>query len=154
MKIDTTLWAAPSRIINLLDFKPDKIIIKTEDHANNIKIHHVIYENGGFYLTIDDLDRYFDFSDNSGNLNLSFDSDIKQNKYYQIWKELLNVINGGHGKIRSYKEVKLFHNELPTGYVFKINSITIVIQSLIEKYNTFYPEISLNHCSYEIKQYL
>ena len=62
-----------------------------------------------------------------------------------------NVIIGSHGKIRSYKEIKLFDNELPTGYVFKINSTAIVIKSLIEKNNTFYPEISLNHCSYEIK---
>ena len=89
LKIDNTLWAALSKIINLLDFKPDKISIKTENHANNIRIYHVIYENGGFYLTIDDLDGYFDFSHSSGNLSLLFDRDIKQNKYYQIWKEML-----------------------------------------------------------------
>ena len=29
--------------------------------------------------------------------------------------------------------------------VFKINSITIVIESLIEKNNIFYPENALNH---------
>ena len=29
--------------------------------------------------------------------------------------------------------------------------MTIVIKSLIEKDNKLYPEISLNHCSYEIK---
>ena len=34
--------------------------------------------------------------------------------------------------------------------MFKINSITIVIESLIEKDNIFYPEIASNHCSYEI----
>ena len=136
MKIDNTLWATPSKIINLLDFKPGKISIKTENNP-----HHVRYENGGFCLTIDDLDGYFDFSHNSGKLNLLFDSDIKQNKYYQIWKETLNVINGGHGKIRLYKEINLFDNELPEGYVFKISSIIIVIQSLIEKNNTFYPDI-------------
>ena len=61
------------------------------------------------------------------------------------------TINGGHGKIRSCKEIRLFNNELPIGYVFKINSITIAIESLIEKNNIFYPEIALNHCSYEIK---
>ena len=79
------------------------------------------------------------------------DHDNKQNKYYQVWKEILNTINGGHGKIRSCKEIRLFNNELPIGYVFKINSITIVIESLIEKCNVFYPEITLSHCSYEIK---
>ena len=32
-----------------------------------------------------------------------------------------------------------------------MNSITIVIESLIEKNDIFYPEIALNHCSCEIK---
>ena len=139
LKIDNTLWAAPSKIINLLDFKPDKISIKTENYTtnNNIKIHHVRYENGGFYLTIDDLDGYFDFSHNLGHLNLLFDDDNKQNKYCQVWKEILKAINGGYGKIVSRKEIRLFNNELPIGYVIKINSITIDIKSLIEKNNIF-----------------
>ena len=115
LKIDNTLWATPSKIINLLDFKADKISIKTENHANNIKIHHVINENGGFYLTIDDLGGYFDFSHNLGHLKLLFDDDNKQNKHYQVWKEILKTINGGHGKIRSCKEIMLFGNELLIG---------------------------------------
>ena len=36
------------------------------------------------------------------------------------------------------------------GHVFKIHSVAIAIKSLIEKDNKFYPQISLNHCSYEI----
>ena len=79
------------------------------------------------------------------------DDDNKQNKYYQVWKEILKTVNGGHGKIRSCKEIRLFNNELPIGYVLKINSITIVIESLIKKNDIFYPEIALNYCSYEIK---
>ena len=154
LKIDNTLWATPSKIINLHDFKPDKINIKTENNPNNIKVHHVRYENADFYLAIDDLEGYFDFSHNSEKLNLLFDDDNKQNKNYQVWEEILKTINRGHGKIISWEEIRLFDNELPTGYVFKINSITIIIQTLTEKNNTFFPEISLNHCSYEIKQYL
>ena len=57
---------------------------------------------------------------------------------------------GGYGKIIKCKEIRLFGNEFPIGDVFKINSTTIVIESLIEKNNIFYPEIALNHCSYEI----
>ena len=75
----------------------------------------------------------------------------QKNKYYQVWKEILKIINGGHGELKSSKEIWLFYNDLPIGDVFKIHSITIVIRSLIEKDNKFYPEISLNHCSYEIK---
>ena len=70
LKIDSTLWATPSKLVNLLDFNPDKISIKTENHANDIKVHYVRYESGGFYLVIDYLDGYFDFSHNLGHLSL------------------------------------------------------------------------------------
>ena len=49
LKIDSTLWATPARLINLLDFKPEKLSIKTESNANNdMKVHNVRYENGWF----------------------------------------------------------------------------------------------------------
>ena len=49
LKIDSTLWATPAKIINLLDFKPEKLSIETEINTNNdIKVHQVRYENGGF----------------------------------------------------------------------------------------------------------
>ena len=152
LKIDSTLWATPSKLVNLLDFKPDKISIKRESNTkNDIKVHKLRYENGGFYLIIDNLEGYFDFSNKVGCLNMLFVNDDQQNKYYQVWKEILKIINGGHGELRSSKEIRLFAiDDLPIGYVFKIHSITIAIRSLIEKDNKFYPEISLNHCSYEI----
>ena len=151
MKIDSTLWATSSKLVNLLDFKPDKISIKTESNTkNDIKVHEVRYENGGFYLIIDNLKGYFDFSNNVGCLNVLFVNNDQQNKYYQMWKEILKIINGGHGELKSSKEIRLFYDDLPIVHVFKIHSMTIIIKSLIEKDNKFYPEISLNHCSYEI----
>ena len=30
LKIDSTLWVTPSKIINLLDFKPEKLSIETK----------------------------------------------------------------------------------------------------------------------------
>ena len=35
--------------------------------------------------------------------------------------------------------------------MFKIHSMTIVVRSVVERDNKFYPQISLNHCPYEIK---
>ena len=35
LKIDSTLWATPSKIINLLDFKPEKLSIETKNNSNN-----------------------------------------------------------------------------------------------------------------------
>ena len=95
LKIDSTLWATPSKLVNLLDFKPDKISIKTEINTkNDIKVHKVRYENGGFYLIIDNLEGYFDFSNNVGSLNMLLVDNDQQNKYYRVWKETLKIING------------------------------------------------------------
>ena len=151
LKIDSTLWATPSIIINLLDFKPEKLSIETKNNSNNnIKVHHVRYENGGFYLTIDNIRGYFNFSNNLGTLNMIFANDDQQNKYYPVWKENLKIINGGHGELKLHEKIRLYDNDLPIEHVFKIPSITIVIKSLVEK-NKFYLELSLNHCLYGTK---
>ena len=56
LRIDSTLWATSARLVNLLDFKPEKLSIETESNTNNdMKVHNVRYENGGFYLRIDNL---------------------------------------------------------------------------------------------------
>ena len=150
--IDSILWATPSKLVNLLDFKPDKISVKTESNTkNDIEVHHIRYEDGDFYLVIDNLEGYFDFNHNVGYLNMLLVNNDQQNKYYQAWKEILKIISGGHDELKSSNEIRLFAiDDLPIGYVFKVHSMTIVIRSLIEKDNKFYPEISLNHCSYEI----
>ena len=81
LRIDSTLWATPARLINLLDFKPEKLSIETESNANNdMKVHNVRYENGGFYLTVDSLRGYFNFSNNLGTLTMLFDDINQQNK--------------------------------------------------------------------------
>ena len=151
LEIDSTLWTTPSKIINLLDFKPEILRTETKNNSNNnIKVHHVRYENGGFYLTINNIRGYFNFSDNLGTLNMIFANDDQQDKYHQVWKEILKIINGGNDQLKLQEKIRLFDNDLPVKLVFKITSITIVITSLIEKNNKFYLELSLNHCLYEI----
>ena len=96
IKINSTLWAAPSKLVNLLDFKPEKLRIETKRNSkNNIKVHHIRYENGGFCLTTDNIRGYFNFSNNFGILTMIFTNDDQQNKYHQVWKEILKIINGG-----------------------------------------------------------
>ena len=100
LKIDSTLWATPTKIINLLDFKPEKLSVETKSNTNNdIKVHQVRYENGGFYLTIDDIRGYFNFSNNLGILTMIFNNDNQKNKYHQIWKEILKIINKENGEL-------------------------------------------------------
>ena len=151
LRIDSTLWATPARLVNLLDFKPEKLNIETKSNANNdMKVHNVRYGNGGFYLTIDNLRSYFNFSNNLGILTMLFDYINQQNKYHQVWKHIFKVINGGHGELKLHEKIRLYCNDLPIKQVFKIHSITVVIKSLIEKNNKFYLELSINHCLYKL----
>ena len=116
LKIDSTLWTTPSKIINLLDFKPEKLSMETKSHSNNnIKI-----QNGGFYLTIDNIRGYFNFSNNLGTLNMIVANDDQQNKYHQVWKETLKIISRGNGELKLHEKVRLFDNDLPVKRVFKI----------------------------------
>ena len=129
LKIDITLWATPSKLVNLLDFKPDKISVKRESNTkNDMKVHQIKYENGGFYLIIDNLKGYFNFNNSVGSLNMLFVNNDQKNKYYRAWKEILKNINGSHGELKLSKEIRLFAiDDLPIGDAFNIRSITIVI---------------------------
>ena len=158
LKIDSTLWATPAKIINLLDFKSEKLSIETENNDTiDIKVHQVRYENGGFYLTIDNMKRYFSFSDNNVVLNMISSNDDQKNKYHQVWKEIFKIarstVNDENGKLKIHEKIKLFDSDMITEKIIKIPSITIAsitiaIKSLIEKDNKFYLELSINRCLY------
>ena len=121
LRIDSTSWTTPARLVNLLDFEPEKISIETENNVNNnMKVHNIRYKNGGFYLTINNLRDYFNFNNNLGTLNMLFDDINKQNKYYQVWKNIFKIINGGHGELKIHEKIRLYDNDLPIKQVFKI----------------------------------
>ena len=102
LKIDSTLWATPAKTINLLDFKPEKLSIDTEINSNNntpdpsskdlIEIHQVRYENGGFYLTIDNIKGYFNLDDNVGGILEMILTDDKKNKYIKCGKKFKKLL--------------------------------------------------------------
>ena len=50
------------------------------------------YENGGFYLTINNLRGYFNFNNNHCILTMLFGDINKQNKYYQVGKIFLGSL--------------------------------------------------------------
>ena len=151
LKTDSTLWATPAKLVNLLDFKPEKLSIKTENNENiDIKVHQVRYENGGFCLTIDNIKGYFSFSDNINVLSMIFSNDDQKDKYHQVWKEIFKIVNDENGELKIHEKIGLLDSDMITEKIIKIPSITIVIKSLIEKDNKFYLELALNHLSYQI----
>ena len=50
LKIDSTLWADPKRIINLLDFDPKKLSIYTDASSKDLmEVYEVRHDNDRFY---------------------------------------------------------------------------------------------------------
>ena len=153
LKIDSTLFAKPAKLVNLLDFNPEKLSIKTgNDKSITIITHQVKYENGDFYLTINNIKGYFGFIDNNATnvvLNMIFSNDDQKNKYHQVWKEIFKIVDNGNGELNLHEKIVLSDSNIPTDEIIKIPTVTIVIKSLIEKDNTYYLELALNHLSYQ-----
>ena len=159
LKIDSTLWTDPKRIINLHDFDPKKLSIYTElgsisntpdaSSKDLIEVYEVRYDNGGLYLVIDDIKGYFNIDDNVGSILNLILTDDQENKYHQVWKEIFKKINDENGELILLEQIGLSDSKFPIEKTFKIHSITIVIKSLIEKDNKFYLELALNRCLFE-----
>ena len=114
LKIDSTLCADPKRIISLLDFDPKKLGIYTELNSISntldasskdlIEVYEVRFDDGGFYLVIDDIKGYFNVDDNVGSILNMILTDDQKNKYHQVWKE---IFNDNH-KIKKYSSYKRY----------------------------------------------
>ena len=159
LKIDSTLWADPKNIINLLDFNPKKLNIYTELNSISntpdasskdlIEVYEVRYDDDGFYLVIDDVKGYFNIDDNVGSILNLILTDDQKNKYHQVWKEIFKNVNDGNGELILHEKIRLIDSNFPIEKIFKIHSITIAIKSLIEKDNKFYLELALNISLFE-----
>ena len=159
LKIDSTSWTDPKRIINLLDFDPKQLSIYTELNSINntpdasskdlIEVYEVRYDDGGLYLVNDDIKGYFNIDDNVGSILSMILTDDQKNKYHQVWKEIFKNVNDGNGELMLHEKLRLIDSDFPLEKIFKMHSITIVIKSLIEKDNKFYLELALNCCLFE-----
>ena len=109
----------------------------------------VRYDDGGFYLVIDNIKGYLNVDDNVGSILNMILTDDQKNKYHQVWEEIFKNVNDRNGELMLHEKIRLFDSNFPIEKIFKIHSITIVIKSLIKKDNKFYFELALNRCLFE-----
>ena len=79
-----------------------------------------------------------------------FSNDDQKNKYHQVWKEIFKIVDNGNGELKLHEKIVLSDSDIPTDEIIKIPSATIVIDSLLEKDNKFYLELSLNNFFYKL----
>ena len=149
LSIDSTLWTKPTEIKLLDDIDLNKLSIKGKYISKYDLIDCTVrYDGGGFWLTINELEGYFDFNNNIGFLELIFKNESQESLYDKIWDQVIN--NEDNKIIKGNKKIRLNSDDLPSGNKFKISTITIVIKSIVKKDGKYYPQISLNNCTYKI----
>ena len=143
------MWKDATELVNLRDFISSKLTIKTQYNAKyDLADYYIEFNGGGFWLVIDDLKGYYDFSNGVSYLNLLFKSEEQKTQCDRLRKEIVSI-SGSSGLIKDSTKIRLNSDDLPLGHEFKINTVTIVVTMVVEKDNKFYPQISLNYCSYD-----
>ena len=89
--------------------------------------HQVRYENGGFYLAIDNIKGYFSLINNNVVLNMIFSNDDQKNEYHQVWKEIFKFVDNGNGELKLHEKIVSSNSDISTNEIIKIPSVTIVI---------------------------
>ena len=162
IKIKDPLFTCNARLVNILDFNPEKLSIEKVCAINDEleHIYYVKYNNNSFYLVIDNLKGYFKYSQEKYVKKLKFIiEDQRQAKIYnQIWnkiRELINNVDGVNFGFNDYfrdHDVIRFDTDdtLPLDAMVSIYSMTIVIRSVYrDYYDRFYPQIHLANCIYK-----
>ena len=161
IKIKDPLFTYHARLVNILDFNPEKLSIEKVCAINDELEHicYVKYNNNSFYLVIDNLKGYFKYSKEKDIKKLKFIiEDQRQAKIYnQIWdkiRELINNVDGVNFGFSDYfrdNGVVRFDTDdtLPLDAMVSVNSMTIIIRSVYrDYYDRFYPQIYLANCIY------
>ena len=151
LTIDNTLWEDAVEVVELKNLVLDKIkIVNIEyDVKYGFKDYVIEYNGGGFWLTISELKGYFKIIDGVSYLELLL-SDEQDVMYDKIWKSIANDVGRSDVLVKGTKKFVLYNDDLPIDREFVINKITIFIKSVIEWKGVFYPQISLNYCSYDV----
>ena len=124
LSIDSTLWAKPTEIVLLDDIDLNKLSTKGKCISKYDLIDYTIkYDGGGFWLSINDVEGYFDFNNNIEFLEIIFKNESQESLYNKIWDKIIN--NEDDKTMKDSKKIRLNSDDLPSG------NLTIVITILL-----------------------
>ena len=162
IKIKDPLFTYHARLVNILDFNPEKLNIEKVYAINDELeyIYYVKYNNNSFYLVIDNLKGYFKYSKEKDRKKIKiYYRRLKEKKIYnQIWdkiKELINSVDyvnfGFSDYFRDHGVIRFDTDDtLPLDAMVSIYSFTIGTRSVYRNYyDRFYPQVHLANCIYK-----
>ena len=133
---DCKLNLIKTHIHGILDWNPKNIydpsnknMLNSVQNINLLRPNIRKYENGGFYLTIDNIKSYFSLN-KTALLKIIFPNDYQKNKYHQVWKEIFKIVDNENGELNLHEKIVLSGIDIYiyTDEIIKISSVTIVIK--------------------------
>ena len=141
------MWKDPIEIVGINDVVLNKLNVKGKYVLKyDLTYYAIKYDGGGFWLYIDDLEGYFGFDNGIGFLKIIFKDAEQERLYDRIWDQIIDNIDNN----KTIRLNRLNSDDLPLGLKFEIKNITIVIKAVVKKIDVYYPQISLNNCTYEV----
>ena len=133
LSIHSTLWEDHIEIVGINDVVLNKLNVKGKYVLKYDLIDYAImYDGGGFWFYIDDLEGYFEFDNGIGFLQIIFKDAGQERLYDRIWNQIIDNIDNNKTR-KDIKKIRLNSDELPLGLKFEIKSITIIIKAVVKK---------------------
>ena len=161
IKIKDPLFTYHARLVNILDFNPEKLSIEKVCAINDEleHIYYVKYNNNSFYLVIDNLKGYFKYSKEEDEKKLKFiiEDQMKKKIFNKIWdkiKELIDSVVNVDFRFSDYFRddgaIRFDTDDtLPLDTMVNTYSMTIIIRSAYSNYyDRFYLQIHFANCIY------
>ena len=159
IEIKDPLFTFRTRLVNILDFNPKKLVIQKVCAINDEieSIYYVKYDENPFYLVIDDLKGYFKYSEEK-ELKFIIEDQRKRKIYDQIWDRIKEIINNVYcvgfrfcDYSRDCNVIRFDTDDaLPLNTIVIVYSMTIVIRSVYRTcLDRFDPQIYLKNCIYK-----
>ena len=138
-----------SKLVNIADFNSKKLSawdVGTKDFC----IHSIEHDDHVFYLVLDNLKGFIEVNDGRKYLTMIFSSEDQKLMYDSVWEGIKKVIDNGIDDCSKDYGVIMFDSVDDVVGMINISSMTVITRSVLCKNNCFYPQIHLNHCSYDI----
>ena len=123
----------------------------------DIDFYTSIFSVNPLYLIINETIGYIE--EDNGNKYLIF-APIDENKevlrkYTELWNKIKNLIETINDKLGEYEKgfmkIKFdSDDDLPLSKILKFHNLTIVVRSIFQEYNKYYPQIYLDEYFYEL----
>ena len=94
LSIHSTLWEDPIEIVRINDVVLNKLNVKGKYVLKyDLTDYAIRHDGGGFWLYIDDLERYFEFDNGIGFLQIIFKDAGQERLYDRIWNQVIDNID-------------------------------------------------------------